>query len=67
MGLSSIGTTSLNQNLEVEASVLGSVLLDPLVMDEIHSLLEPRDFAIESHSLIWQAIKQKYSQDEPID
>lgn len=67
MGLNSIGTASLNQSLEVEASVLGSVLLDPSVMDEIHSLLEPRDFAIESHSLIWQAIKHKYSQDEPID
>src|SRR5690625_1577569 len=67
MDLNSIGTQSLNQSLEVEASVLGSVLLEPSVMDEIHSLLEPRDFSIESHNLIWKAIKQKYSQDEPID
>ena len=65
-GLKTIGS-NVSPNFEAETSVLGAVLLEPAVMDEIHHMLEPRDFSIESHKLIWQAMQHKYSRNEPID
>jgi replicative DNA helicase len=54
-------------NFDAESSVLGSVLLEPNVMDEIGSLLEERDFYTESHQIIWRAMWYKWDNDEPID
>lgn len=55
------------QTIEAEQSVLGSVLQDDSVMDEIASLLEPRDFTVQTHRLIWKAMLYQYQHNEPTD
>lgn len=56
-----------HQIIEAEYSVLGSVLVDPSCMDLIFNLLEPRDFVLDSHQLIWKAMRYQYQKNEPID
>lgn len=53
--------------MQAEKSVLGSVLIDNNVMDEIGDLLEERDFSIYAHQLIWKAMKYMYKSHKPID
>lgn len=62
-----ISSTDQTPAVETERAVLGAVLLDSRVMDEIHDLLEPRDFTTASHELIWKAMKYLYEKDKPID
>lgn len=56
-----------NQGVEAETSVLGSVLLDDSVMDDIVSMLEPRDFSVHAHELIWKGMQYLYQHHKPID
>lgn len=63
--ISSIELDNLS-NYEAETQILGSVLLDNKVMDEIH-YLEERDFYTESHRIIWKLMKYKYENDDLID
>lgn len=53
-------------SMEAEKSVIGSVLMDSMVIDKVH-WLEPRDFKDPAHSLIWSAIKHMYKKDQKID
>ena len=57
-----------NRNvLEAETAVLGSVLLDNNVMDDIVTILEARDFATESHRLLWKGMVHLYQNGKPVD
>lgn len=53
-------------NYEAETQILGSVLIDNKVMDDIH-YLEDRDFFTESHKLIWRAMKYMWENGDLID
>src|SRR5690606_18658504 len=53
--------------VEAERAVLGSVLVEDKVMDDIGSLLEPRDFYVHGHQLIWKAMKYMHEQYKAID
>lgn len=55
------------QALEAEQAVLGAVFLKNSAMDQISTMLEPRDFSIASHELIWKAMKYLYDRNHPID
>lgn len=57
---------NLSINLEYETQVLGAVLTDSKVMDEI-TFLEDRDFHLETHQLIWKSVKWLWDKDKPID
>ncbi|MNR93428.1 Replicative DNA helicase [compost metagenome] len=57
----------MEELLDAESGVLGSVLLNDSVMDDVASLLEPRDFSREIHSLIWKGMLYKYQNNQPID
>lgn len=59
-------TLFLNQALEAEQAVLGCALIDSAVMDEVITL-EPHDFSLASHELIWRAMKYQYANNKPID
>ena len=43
----------LPQNVEAEASVLGSLLIDPDAMAQIADFLHPEDFYREAHRVIY--------------
>jgi replicative DNA helicase len=55
------------QNLEAEASVLGSILLDNEVYAQIEGILMPEGFYKESHRKIYRAMERLARRAEPID
>ena len=56
-----------NPVVEAEQSVLGSILIENKVMDELISLIDTEDFSIETHGLIWRSMKYLYQKNEAID
>ncbi|HEY7976143.1 MAG TPA: DnaB-like helicase C-terminal domain-containing protein, partial [Ktedonobacterales bacterium] len=57
----------LPQNVEAEAGVLGSLLIDPDAMAQIADFLRPEDFYREAHRVIYQAISDLYETSTPAD
>ncbi len=55
------------QNIEAEKSVIGAILLDNKVLDQILDFLKPEDFYKNSHKTIFRAFINLYNQNEPID
>lgn len=54
-------------NLEAEASVLGSVLLDSEVLDRLEGTLIAESFYKEGHRKIWACMEQLRARGEPVD
>ncbi len=54
-------------NLEAEASVLGSALVDNEAMDRIEGLITPDVFYKEAHRKIWRAMESLRARGEPVD
>lgn len=54
-------------SLEAEQAVLGSVMIDNDVMNDIASTLEARDFTQSAHELLWKAMRHMYENNRPID
>lgn len=57
----------LPQNVEAEAGVLGSLLIDPEAMAQIADFLTPEDFYRESHRVIYEAAQDLYEGGTPAD
>ena len=55
------------QNLEAESSVLGGILLDNEVINQVLELLRPEDFYRESHRKIFRAMIEITDRSEPVD
>ncbi len=55
------------QNIEAERALLGSILLDPVLMDQLQDVLEPCVFYRRAHQLIYQAMQDLHQRQEPID
>jgi replicative DNA helicase len=55
------------QNLEAEASLLGSILIDPEAINKVADLLEPNDFYDTRHVIIYESIVRLYEKRRPID
>jgi len=53
--------------LELEAKILGSILIDNLVMNDIVQLLEPKHFYRPAHGIIFQAMINLDGKKEPVD
>ena len=54
-------------NEDAERSVLGAVLLDNSVLDELSGRLKPEDFYREGHRHIFRAMVELHQRSEPID
>lgn len=54
-------------NLDAEASVLGSVLLDSEVLDRLEGILSAEAFYKESHRKIWTAMAGLRAKRDPVD
>ncbi len=57
----------LPQNVEAEAGVLGSLLIDPEAIVQIADFLRPEDFYNEAHRTIYQAAVELFESHEPAD
>src|SRR5262249_14581889 len=57
----------LRQNVEAEAGVLGSLLIDPEAIIQVAELLKPEDFYREAHRAIYGAALDLYESGGPAD
>src|SRR5215470_17406041 len=57
----------LPQNVEAEAGVLGSLLIDPEAVVQVADFLRAEDFYRETHRVIFQAVVDLYETGEPAD
>ncbi|HEV2460020.1 MAG TPA: DnaB-like helicase N-terminal domain-containing protein, partial [Ktedonobacterales bacterium] len=57
----------LPQNVEAEAGVLGSLLIDPEAMVQVADFLRPDDFYREAHRSIFEAALDLYEASGPAD
>jgi replicative DNA helicase len=57
----------LPQNVEAEAAVLGSILIDPEAIVQVADYLRPDDFYRDAHRVIYQAALELYEEREPAD
>ncbi len=55
------------QNLDAEKGVLGSILLDPNMCDEVALLLRPDDFYADAHRRLYAAILEMHDEGKQID
>lgn len=55
------------QSVEAEQSLLGALLLDNRLIDEVSSEVETRDFYRTDHRRIYETIIALYERAEPID
>lgn len=54
-------------SLDSERSVLGAILLDPNVIDQVVTVLEPRDFTTQAHRILYTTMKRLHAADKAID
>lgn len=57
----------LPQSVDMEASVLGAVLIDPDAIVKIADVIRPIDFYDERHRLIYEGCLRLYEEHSPID
>ncbi len=55
------------QNLEAEASTLGSLLIDKDAIVKVADIIEPNDFYRDSNGQIYEAMQELYEERAPID
>jgi replicative DNA helicase len=58
---------NLPVNVDVERLILGSILLNSSQMDMIRANVEPADFTVEKHRLIWVRCCDLYDTGRPLD
>src|SRR5579883_2586596 len=57
----------LPQNVEAEAGVLGSLLIDPEALVQVGEFLRPDDFYRDAHRIIYEAVLDLYEAGDPTD
>jgi replicative DNA helicase len=55
------------QSIETEQSLLGCLLIDKDSIIKVADFLQPNDFYKEAHGLVFEAMKELYAKQEPID
>ncbi|HBT39560.1 MAG: Replicative DNA helicase [Thermotoga sp. 50_1627] len=54
-------------NLEAEEAVIGSILIDPSVVNDVMEVLRSSDFYSKKHQAIFAAMEKMYERGDPID
>lgn len=54
-------------NIEVEKNLLGSIMLDPMVCDDVVSIVHADDFYLEAHQILYEQWVQMYNQGHQVD
>ncbi|MEG1870544.1 MAG: DnaB-like helicase N-terminal domain-containing protein, partial [Peptostreptococcaceae bacterium] len=58
---------TMPQNVEAEQSVIGSMLIDKNAIAQVAEVLQGDDFYKDSHKAMFNAIKDLYNKDVPVD
>lgn len=62
-----VDSRAIPHSREAEEAVLGSVLINPDVMDALFDILQPIDFYIHRHQWVWDAMVYLFVERKPID
>jgi len=54
-------------NLNIERSVLSSILFDPAIYEDVAAVLKPSDFYHPFHQNLFAAMEELFREDQPID
>ncbi|PLV60120.1 replicative DNA helicase [Thermotoga sp. KOL6] len=54
-------------NLEAEIAVLGSILIDPSVINDVLEIISYEDFYLKKHQYIFKAMEELYDEGKPVD
>lgn len=54
-------------NLEAEEAVIGSILIDPSVVNDVMEVLRSSDFYSKKHQAIFAAMEKLYERGDPVD
>ena len=57
----------LPQNIEAEAGVLGSIIIDPEAIVQVSDFLRAEDFYRDAHRTIYEVILQLYEEHAPAE
>jgi len=57
----------LPQSVDVEASLLGAIIIDPDAIVKVADIVRPIDFYDERHRMIYEGARRLYEQQSPID
>jgi replicative DNA helicase len=60
-------TNELPQSIDVEASLLGAILIDPDAIVKVADIVRPIDFYDERHRMVYEGTLRLYEQQSPID
>lgn len=60
-------STAIPRSREAEEAVLGSVFINPEIMDVLFDILQPIDFFVHRHAWIWEAMVYHFVERLPID
>ncbi len=55
------------QNLEAEQALLGSIMLNPSMLEEIMTIVTPASFYSEKHRLVYDACIELFLKGQPVD
>jgi len=58
---------SLPANLEAERAMLGALLLNNALFEDVQGSLDPSDFALPAHQRVFRTLVELRSQNEPLD
>lgn len=58
---------SLPQNTEMERGILGSILMNPLVLDDVQPILREDDFYLDAHRVIYHHLVELYNTGKKLD
>ncbi|RME86099.1 MAG: replicative DNA helicase [Caldilineae bacterium] len=54
-------------NIEAEEALLGSLMIDPDVVVQVATIVEPEDFYVQRHGWVYDAIRHLHDQRQPVD
>ncbi len=58
---------SMPQNIEMERGILGSILMDPQILDDVQPLLREDDFYLDAHRTVYHHLVELYNSGKKID
>ncbi len=58
---------NIPSNIEAEEALLGSVLIDPDVIVQVATVVQPKDFYVQRHGWIYDAMRYLHDLRQPVD
>ena len=65
--MSTLPDKNIPSNIEAEEALLGSLLIDPDVIVQVATVVQPKDFYVQRHGWIYDAMRYLHDLRQPVD